>query len=313
MCSNFIGMSVIIGSFNTLSKLKLVLDSFSKQEINMKSFEVIVVDSSSSDGTAKWLQKAKFPFQFRSISQPNRGKAAARNTGIYQSNAKIILITDADMIAHPQLIQRHLELHQKYPKGIIIEGKTFILRKEQLPVETVLKRPYINRKIKNEQKLDFYDCLSGNLSIPKHFFQQGGYFDEQFQHYGWEDIDLGYRFIRKYHFPIIFAEKAINYHYHVWTNYDEILRREKMGKSVNILIKKTPQLASFLGINAANSAIFHILEHFPLLTEQWLTKIRNEPEDQQKQGSRLTRFRNWALRELYYQKGYRKNYIKPVS
>ena len=50
-------LSVVIPTYNRLSTLKIVLDWFGFQTLESEQFEVIVVDSSSSDGTEEFLQK----------------------------------------------------------------------------------------------------------------------------------------------------------------------------------------------------------------------------------------------------------------
>lgn len=60
------------------------------------SFEVIVVDNNSQDGTIEMVESS-FP-QVKLIKNPeNRGVAPARNQGINETSGKYILILDADM------------------------------------------------------------------------------------------------------------------------------------------------------------------------------------------------------------------------
>ncbi|OGI06879.1 MAG: hypothetical protein A2Y40_00350 [Candidatus Margulisbacteria bacterium GWF2_35_9] len=289
-------ISVVIGTFNLLPKLELVLDSLNKQTFDLKLVEVIVVDSNSTDGTKECLEKNTYEFNLKFISQENKGKASARNRGVREASSNIILITDADMIAHPDLIKSHYELQKENQFNVIIEGKTWVLTTETLPVTDYIKRPYITHKVKHKQKLDFYYCLTGNLSMPKSFFIECGFFDETYQSYGWEDVDLGYRLIRKHRKKIIYSDLAQNYHYHVWTDSQEIERRFNMGKSVHILVNKFPELKRFLGINIINFYIYKIFLKQEALTNKWLSILS--------QDLKLSKFKKMVLREFYYYKGY---------
>ena len=79
MSSNKIMISIVLGTYNQLETLKIVLSEYEKQTINTELFEVIVVDSTSTDGSVEFFSQYKPRFNFRFHSQENKGKAAARN------------------------------------------------------------------------------------------------------------------------------------------------------------------------------------------------------------------------------------------
>ncbi len=289
-------MSVVIGTFNLQDKLALVLDSFNKQTLDPQQFEVIVVDSQSTDETSVMIGKFHSKYKLRYIIQENKGKTAARNTGIKEAKSDLLLITDADMIAHPDLLAQHLKLQEKYKKEVVIEGNTMVLTQESLPAEDFIRRPYITHKVENEQQLGFYYCLSGNLCIPKKMLLNYGMFDESYSSYGWEDIDLGYRLLNQAGKKLIFAQKALNYHFHVWTELAELQRRQKMGESVHILLNKFPQLKHFTGVHLLNKLLYNFFSKNENIIQNWLNDITNN--------SKVSRFKKLILREYYYQKGY---------
>ena len=82
---------------------------------------------------------------------------------------------------------------------------------------------HIQKKIKDGAKLGWYYFLTGNVSFPKSWFEKEGGFSEDFQNYGWEDLELGYRFSQK-KYPHYYLKKAVNYHYHVISEEEEIKR-----------------------------------------------------------------------------------------
>ncbi|MFH1542572.1 MAG: glycosyltransferase family 2 protein, partial [bacterium] len=88
-------ISVVIGTYNQKETLKMVLVSLMNQSIPLEEYEIIVVDSSSTDGTAEMAGE----FKVKYIRVENKGKSAARNKGIAEAKGEIILLTDADMIA----------------------------------------------------------------------------------------------------------------------------------------------------------------------------------------------------------------------
>jgi GT2 family glycosyltransferase len=66
------GVSVVLGTYNRISFLKLAIDSI-RCELERASFphEIIVVDGGSSDGTIRWLSRQK---DIITIVQHNRGR-----------------------------------------------------------------------------------------------------------------------------------------------------------------------------------------------------------------------------------------------
>ena len=73
--------SVVIPTFNRMDVLPEVLAALEAQE-EAPSFEVVVIDDGSSDGTAEWLAGCRWRIPVEAVSQPNRGPAEARNRGV---------------------------------------------------------------------------------------------------------------------------------------------------------------------------------------------------------------------------------------
>ncbi|MEP0862077.1 MAG: glycosyltransferase family 2 protein [Ignavibacterium sp.] len=90
-----IDVSIVIISW----KMRDLLERCLKTIFNFTkdlSFEIIVVDNNSEDGTSEMISE-KFP-QIKLVkNSENRGVAPARNQGIKETTGKYILILDADM------------------------------------------------------------------------------------------------------------------------------------------------------------------------------------------------------------------------
>lgn len=290
-------VSVVLGAFQLRDKLKLVLDSLGAQSFPFDQFEVIVVDSSSTDGTLDFLKHYSSPYSLLYISVENRGKSAARNRGVAEAKGSLVIMTDADMIATPGFIAAHVEMHQRFSRPILVQGKTWVLSEESLPPETFRRRPYITHSVRDGQKLGFYYCLTGNLSFPRQVFLDAGGLDETFTGYGWEDIDLGFRLINKQKMTLHYAEFAVNDHFHVWSETQEWQRRYKMGQSVSGVLEKHPALKSFLGLNIYNQILCRIVSVIPKLK-------RVSKSNQSHEKVSLSKLEKWLVREYFYQLGY---------
>lgn len=248
-------ISVVIGTYNQKDVLNKVLESFNQQTLERDKFEVIVVDSTSSDGTREMLHEFQADFQFYFFIQENSGKTGARNRGVDEARGEYIFITDADMIAHPELLERHLLAHQKTTVETCFEGNTLNMEKLEWPAAKESLHPYITRNLKDGAALGWYYFLTGNISFPKNLYLREGGLSQDFLGYGWEDLEFGYRLSKK-KVPLYYLKQAINYHYHVITKEEEIERNIKKGESARIFLKKHPELKWFLGLNPVSKFVF---------------------------------------------------------
>jgi dolichyl-phosphate beta-glucosyltransferase len=97
--TNLPAISVIIPAYNEESRLPVYLAQvLAYLRLKGPSFEVIVVDDGSSDGTALLVERsAELEPRLRLIRLPgNQGKGAAVRTGMLQAHGKLRLFADAD-------------------------------------------------------------------------------------------------------------------------------------------------------------------------------------------------------------------------
>ena len=264
-------LSVIIGTYNQRDSLKLALESLFEQTLSPDLYEIIVVDSSSTDGTKEMVLELNPDkhLDLNYIRQPNLGRPGARNRGIKEAKGKILLFTDADMIAHHALLENHWVYHQEHP-GNCLEGVTYNLKDIKAGFKSENLDPYIKANFKKHQKLNFAFFLSGNLSAPKDVIVKAGGYDQDFSGYGWEDIELGYR-LSKMRVPLLFLPEAKNYHYHALEEQRSLDRKYKMGISASLFYKKHPNftIKMFLGMNPLAMGIYRLMKISPKF-KNWL-------------------------------------------
>jgi glycosyltransferase involved in cell wall biosynthesis len=289
-------ISVVIGTLNQAPKLKKVLDAFQTQTLDPSDYEVIVVDSTSTDDTPQLLENYTPNYPFKYKIQENQGKAAARNRGIEMASSPIIFITDADMIADPNLLKAHVEAHTHYPSPACFEGLAYNMQAEEWPPNPHTLSPQVTNKCPDGGKLGWYFFLTGNVSFPKDLITKMGMFDEEFKGYGWEDLELGYRLSRK-KVPLYYLKAGINYHYHVINKEEEIARNYHKGTSAKLFLRKHPELKLFLGLNPLS-----IWAHrkFPKDSALYL---KMEKHLSAKKGSLKHRIAVWFLSEHSYLSG----------
>ncbi|GAC1502671.1 MAG: hypothetical protein NVS1B14_07560 [Vulcanimicrobiaceae bacterium] len=202
-------ISVIIPTFNRLDTLQEVVPSLLHQDLPSEQFELVVGDSQSDDGTAEYL--AGFPDRVRHIAGPYSGRAAARNAALAAARNEIVVFNDADIIASPDLLRRHLARHQAMER-IAVVGQEVQVRSL---AEYEDKRLHPERRQPlhkpSRKRLPWLYFLTGNASVRRDDVLAVGGFDETFTGYGHEDLELGYR-LRRAGVVIYYEPRAVSYH-----------------------------------------------------------------------------------------------------
>ena len=243
-----IKISVVIGTFNQKETLQLVLSEYEKQTLAADSFEIVVVDSTSTDGSIEHFQAYQPTYPFTYHVQKNNGKVGARNKAAELAQGNIILVTDGDMIPDPGLLQAHVDAHAAATEPTCFEGYALNMDKLQWPITDATCSPQVGKDPAHLSKLGWYYFLTGNCSILKDLFMKFGGFNMDFQGYGWEDLELGYR-LEQEKVPLRYLKTAKNYHYHVISEEKWIDINIQKGKSAQVMLKLHPELKWFLGLN----------------------------------------------------------------
>jgi GT2 family glycosyltransferase len=260
-------MSVVVPTYNRLLTLREVLPSLLAQDLPREAYEVLVCDSNSTDGTAAFVEEiAATHHNVRYLPGAYTGRAMARNAGIEAAHGKIVAFNDADILASPQLLHRHLERHRERP-GIAVVGWEVQVRsyadysrKRDNPHERTSLHPAHRRR------LSWLYFLTGNASVRREDLLRVGGFDESFTGYGHEDLELGFR-LRKAGIEIVYEPLAVNYH---WQDVPHEDQKEKMrlaGRSAVRFYRKHPELGVMLnlGLTPAWRGLHSLLSGAPLL------------------------------------------------
>lgn len=268
---NSLKISVIIPTFNRISSLLISLKYLEKQDFNEK-FEVIIIDDWSTDLTQIELKKFKTKkFELVVLKQENKKQAIARNLWVFSAKSDLIIFLQDDIWAEKNLLSSHFNFHKKlflekkWEKNIIIWKTIWTkeLQKDRFhrfldwTWKWIFPGQLFNYNfLKTWKEANYWYFYTNNLSIKKSFFQSEK-FNENFNSYWWEDIEIWYRFQKKWG-KIFFEEKALAFHNHKYDFFLYLKREENVSKSLKKFIKIHPKLKNKYKISWLKKCIFYI-------------------------------------------------------
>jgi glycosyltransferase involved in cell wall biosynthesis len=208
-------LSVIMPTYNQVKCLELTLGSLARQTAGPDRFEVVVVDDASTQDVRAVVRRFEPELRLRYVRhESNRGRSAARNFGVAQSQGDWLLLMDADSYAAPDLVERHLR-HPGDTGPAVVYGRrvepswgTFAALLEAIPGEAdLLPMEGDHRDLPQRDGDTGFDVyrrtawmfgFTHNLSLPRDLYLRIGGFDEAFVQWGYEDTDFTYRIYRHF-------------------------------------------------------------------------------------------------------------------
>jgi GT2 family glycosyltransferase len=215
-------VTVVIPTYNRRARLGLVLSGLAHQSVEASSFEVVVIDDGSTDGTSEWVERQKTAFSLRLIKQTNHGPASARNAGVANARTPLVLFLDDDVVPDPNLLSEHLRTHEGEP-NIVVVGPLASLSSYRQPwvawEQSKLEAQY-QAMIRGDYEPTFRQFWTGNASVGRDHVLAVGGFDPSFLR--GEDVELGYR-LRARGLGFRFNPRAVGLHHcerslEAWSN-----------------------------------------------------------------------------------------------
>lgn len=118
--------SVVIPTYNRADRLAPLLARLLDQDAGGVRYEVLVVDNHSTDHTKEVVQRAidaDGSARLRYTFEPRRGAPHARNAGIEQTTAPLILFLDDDGIPGRDWVRGMAEAFARHPEADCIGGR----------------------------------------------------------------------------------------------------------------------------------------------------------------------------------------------
>jgi glycosyltransferase involved in cell wall biosynthesis len=255
-------LSVVIPTHNRLESLKLVLQELAAQTQPAETFEVLVTDDGSSDGTAAFLAASpRYSFSLRSWRVEGKGAAAARNRAIAEARAPRVLMLGDDTPPEADLLRRHLDAGRD---GVGIQGRIAWDETEAVtPVMEFLAPAgpqFYFRGLSRGETVPYTIQYGANLSAPTRWFLEEP-FDEGFPAAAFEDTELAFRWRRR-GFTVIYRDDAVCNHRHPYSGIDEFLQRSFVaGRAARYAVGLHPAMALRTVLQPFSVGVYHGLRH----------------------------------------------------
>ena len=234
-----LNLSVVVPTYNQADLLRESLRALVDQTLSKDPYEIIVVDDGSTDHTAAVLREFGPPVKVMRFPA-NRGRSAARNAGIREARAPLIVLVDSDILVRPDFLDRHLRAHRREGAGILSRGPVI-----DVPDVTRARNGSVPRVVSSPAYL-----TTANAALEKSALLRAGLFDEGFPGYGWEDFDLGLR-LKRLGIRRVFCRQALAFH----------VDPQSYRDNIQALLQKEEARAM--------SAVYFYRKH-PTLQTQWL-------------------------------------------
>lgn len=218
-------LSVIINTYERPEPLSRCVKAI-ERERDGEPLEVIIVDDGGQLDLGPIEQAWRGRLELRLIRIAHGGRGAARNRGVQEARGERVLFLGDDVMVQPGCLARHRRQRERltalvgpYPWQGLRGSPPFLHWAEPNP----------QNDIADPADAGFLHFATGNLSLDRALFLELGGFDERFQCYGWEDLDLGLR-LERAGGRIVFDPEARGLHDHPAMRPAQLWRREyEMG------------------------------------------------------------------------------------
>jgi hypothetical protein len=258
-------VSFIVVGLNGASTIFACLETIKQQSLAPESFEIIVVDNGSKDGSYETLVKIK---GIVVLQEPRRGRGFARNAGARAARFDKLAFIDCDVLLPPDWGMR-LALALRPPFGAV-----------QAPIKINFRSKWSERLVRPQARGHFigrYSLLftidSAAMMVRRSAFQECGGFATDLVR--WEDSDFTQRLLHFGHGLLVLPELGVQ---KIETRglFSRSYRSIELGKTYQSLIARWfddgpgPRLRQLKGIlqtrPSLDRALFCLGLLFPLNT-----------------------------------------------
>lgn len=205
-------ISVVVTNWNGLELLKKNLEQVIK--MSPEAEEIIVADDCSPDKSVEYVKELQKKYSKLKLiaNKKNLGFGKNSNNAIFKSKGDFVVMLNSDIFPHPNYIKESLK-HFDNPNVL---GVGFAEEEHLNWARIYWKSGYLQHEagVTNINKTHITAWLSGGSSIVrKEIFKKLGGFDNIYEPFYCEDLDLGYR-AWKSGYTLLWEPKCVVNHHH---------------------------------------------------------------------------------------------------
>lgn len=252
-------ISVIIPTYNRLRLLPTVIESW--RLVNRETpfaYEIIFSDDGSEDGSVEYLEQIN-DLPIRVLRNDHGGASKARNAAILAAKGERLLIIGDDIFPDAQILNVHARLARTLGKnvatlGVVDWAPDLTVNHLMEHITEIGNEQFSYNRLPDNAFVDFRHFYTCNICIDKDIVvQEKKIFDDRFDQYGFEDIELGYRLSLR-GLKIYYTTEAKGDHYHPYIVEGFCKRQICSGRMAVVFRDAHPGVGRILGIDALEAA-----------------------------------------------------------
>jgi GT2 family glycosyltransferase len=207
--------SVVLPTHGRRASLLRVLRALGRQSVPMGTFEVVAICDGDVDGSVAACRElaATLPYPLRVIEQVNQGPAAARNRGVMEARAPLIVFLDDDVVPDEALIATHMAAQHGQERlvtiGPLLPPADFHLNAWAAWEERALRQQY-DAMSAGRWRATYRQFYTGNAAVLRRNILDAGAFDRRYRRA--EDVEFALR-LRDHGLAFAFLPEARGWHY----------------------------------------------------------------------------------------------------
>ncbi len=179
-------LSVVMPVRDGAEFLRRSLPALGASDLPNRSWELIVVDDGSSDGSASIA--ARYADRVVRLPAPGQGPPAARNRGVEVARAPVIVFVDADVVVHPDALRKIGDRLRERRELSAVFGAYDLA--PTAPGLVSQYRNLLHSYVHRREAGDAVTFWTGLGAVRREVLERCGGFDERER---LDDVELGYR------------------------------------------------------------------------------------------------------------------------